>query len=436
MTTAQNKSARPANVEGGPQPRALIAAEKRDMTESAEIHKVQATTAVGPTTAAVALLTAGRDRPYALGLATALVAQGIPIDIIGSDDTDCPEWHGNPLVNFLNLRDQQDNAGLIKKMVRVLAYYFRLMRYTAVTPAKILHILWNNKFEYFDRTLLMFYYKCLGKMIVLTVHNVNAGQRDANDSFLNRLTLKIQYRWCNHIFVHTRKMKAELTSQFGVVDARVSVIPFGINNTVPNTELTTGAAKRKFGIREGEKTLLFFGNIAPYKGLEYLVKAFLELSKESVDYRLMIIGRPKHDEDYWRGLEQLVLSSGNSDRVIRRIEYVPYEETEWFFKAADVLVLPYVEVFQSGVLFLGYSFGLPVLAADVGSLKEEIVEGQTGSTFEARNSAALAKAVRTYFTGDLFRNLPRNRETIRDFANERYSWTRVGETTKSIYATL
>ena len=59
---------------------------------------------------------------------------------------------------------------------------------------KLFHILWNNKFQFFDRTLLMLYYRLLGKKIAFTAHNVNAGKRDSNDSWLNRLSLKIQYR--------------------------------------------------------------------------------------------------------------------------------------------------------------------------------------------------------------------------------------------------
>ena len=59
-------------------------------------------------------------------------------------------------------------------------------------------------------------------------------------------------------------------------------------------------------------------------------------------------------------------------RVLLRADYIPDDETEIYFKAADVLVLPYRQIYQSGVLFLGYSFGLPVLAADVGSLKDEM----------------------------------------------------------------
>jgi hypothetical protein len=138
----------------------------------------------------VSILTAGRDKPYALGLAAALAAAGAKIDFIGSNEVDSPELHGNPQINFLNLRgDQSIDAGLIQKMARVLVYYLRLVFYAATARPKVFHILWNNKFETFDRTALMLYYKLLGKKIVFTAHNVNAAERDANDSWLNRATL-------------------------------------------------------------------------------------------------------------------------------------------------------------------------------------------------------------------------------------------------------
>ena len=153
-------------------------------------------------------------------------------------------------------------------------------------------------------------------------------------------------------------MKAELISEFHLPEDKVSVIPFGINNTVPNTRLSTADAKRQLGISEHDKTLLFFGNIAPYKGLEYLTAAFNKVLKEDRSYRLIIAGRVKACESYWRTIEQSIASSGESERIIQKIEYIPDEETEIYFKAADVLALPYTRVFQSGVLFLGYAFGL------------------------------------------------------------------------------
>ena len=129
----------------------------------------------------------------------------------------------------------------------------RLIRYAATAKPRIFHILWNNKFETFDRTLLMLYYRLLGKRIVLTAHNVNAGKRDSKDTFLNRLTLRIQYRLADHIFVHTEKMKLELIEEFGVRESRVTVIPFGINNAVPNTDLAPSEAKQRLGIPKWRK---------------------------------------------------------------------------------------------------------------------------------------------------------------------------------------
>ena len=392
--------------------------------------------AAGPLVPRISLLTAGRDKPYALGLASALISRGQVFDFISGDAVDGPELHSNPQVNFLNLRNQSANAGRLRKMARVLAYYFRLIRYAATAGPGLFHILWNNKFEFFDRTLLMLYYKLLGKKIVFTAHNVNAGIRDATDSFLNRFSLKMQYQLCDHILVHTKSMKTELVSGFAISPDKVTVIPFGINNTVPNTALTCAEARNRFGIGPDEKALLFFGNIAPYKGLEYLVAAFTELLKKSRSYRLIIAGRTKECEDYWKRVQSAILSSDVGDRIIRRIEYIPDEQTELYFKAADALVLPYTHIFQSGVLFLGYSFGLPAIVADVGSLKEDVIEGRTGFICPARDPAALANVIEEYFSSELFQNLESRRVDIRNYANERYSWGKVAEITNNLYSKL
>ena len=392
---------------------------------------------VRPAILVVALLTGGGDKPYALGMAAALSSVGIRVDFIGSDDLNVPEVVGNPRVNFLNLRgDQRSEASPIAKMRRILRYYLRLIGYAATAKPMLFHILWNNKFQLFDRTLLMLYYKLLGKKIVLTAHNVNAGKRDSNDSWLNRFSLKIQYNLSNHVFVHTNGMKQELISDFRIPAGKVSVIPFGINNTVPSTTLSSAQARRQLSISEGDKTLLFFGNIAPYKGLEYLISAFTELSSKDRSYRLIIVGKPKGSEGYWKQIHQEIARGGIRDRVIERIEYIPDEETELFFKAADVLILPYNHVFQSGVLFLGYGFGLPAIASDVGTLKEEIIEGQTGFVFKPQDSSDLASKVDKYFKSELFRNLETRRAEIKAYANERYSWDKVAAVTTSVYSRL
>src|SRR5438105_1462793 len=112
-----------------------------------------------PSTLSIALLTGGGDKPYALGMAAALTSVGIDIDFIGSDDLRVPELLNNHRVNFLNLRgDQRHDAKPADKVLRVLRYYVRLVGYTGTAKPKLFHILWNNKFQLLDCTVLMLYY--------------------------------------------------------------------------------------------------------------------------------------------------------------------------------------------------------------------------------------------------------------------------------------
>jgi len=231
-------------------------------------------------------------------------------------------------------------------------------------------------------------------------------------------------------------MKKELTDDFGIAKTKVSVIPFGINNTVPNTAITTAEAKERLEVSSNDKTILCFGQIAPYKGLEYLVTALTNVLQKDGNYRLIIAGKPKWSESYWKEIEQLIRKNSVSDRVITRIEHVPDNETEIFFKAADVVVLPYTDIFQSGVIFLAYSFGLPVIAANVGSLRDSIIEGETGFVFEARNSLELASKIELYFTSDIFKELEMHRGKIKAYANKHYSWDNVALITTQIYSKL
>lgn len=387
---------------------------------------------------ALGLFTGGQDRPYALGLAMALVGKGVSLDIIGSDEVDSPEFHSTPQVKFLNLRgNQQGGVGLTKKVSRLLGYYWRLILYAATAKPKVFHILWNNKFEYFDRTVLMIYYRLLGKKITFTAHNVNAGRRDGRDSWLNRLTLRIQYHLAGHLFVHTEKMKAELIEDFGVREKAITLFSYPINDVFPDTDLTPAEAKDKLGIESGAKTLLFFGRIVPYKGLEHLIAAFELIAANDKNYRLIVAGeRKKGSEEYTTLIETMIRAGVEAGRILPRLKFIPDEETEIYFKAADVLVLPYKDIYQSGVLFVAYGFGLPVLATDVGSFRETIQPGKTGMVCRSCDPHDLAEGIETYFASDLYKNLDARRSDIRDYAHLHHSWDAAAGLTRDAYLEL
>jgi glycosyltransferase involved in cell wall biosynthesis len=385
----------------------------------------------------IALLTGGVDRQYAYGLAMALVSSGIRVEVVGGDSIDSPEMHTTSDLEFVNLWPSRENkATLMSKIWRTARDYASLVRYAAVAKPRVFHILWNRKIEFVDRVLLMLYYKLLGKKIVLTVHNVNQARRDGRDSWVNRLTLGIQYRYSDHLFVHTNKMKEELIEDFGADERRITVIRYPLNNALPDTDLTPAEAKLGLGFKEHEKVILFLGKIKPYKGIEHLLTAFHKLVSGDDSYRLVVAGEvQKGNESYMKSLEEKICGQ-DRNKILLRKEYIPDEEMEIYLKAGDVLVLPYNEIFQSGVLFLSYSFGLPVIVTDVGSFREEIVEGKTGYLCPPGDPVAMARTIEYYFESDLYRNLGTRRQEIKEYAEMNHSWGAVADQTRSAYAAL
>jgi len=386
----------------------------------------------------VSLLTGGDDPNYAFPLTSSLASRGIIIDFIGNDSMQKPEITVIENVNYLNLRgDQSENVPRKEKIYRVLKYYWKLIKYTAKTDAKLFHILWLNKFIYFDRTILNIFYKIMGKKLIFTAHNINSEERDGNDTFFNRLTLKFMYNLVDHIFVHTKIMKKQLIEDYNVRGNKITIIPFGINKFIPKSELSCIQAKRKLNLRNNEKIFLFFGRIAAYKGLEYIVQALANLKEKHHDLRLIIAGKIQRNcEAYFANIERIIKEHNLEKYIIRKTEFIPDEDIELYFKAADVLILPYKHIFQSGPLFMSYNFGLPVIASNVGSFKEDVIEGETGFICRPEDPEDLAEKIDLYFNSNLYKNLETNRNKIMEYANEKYSWEKIGETTYSVYKSL
>jgi glycosyltransferase involved in cell wall biosynthesis len=230
-------------------------------------------------------------------------------------------------------------------------------------------------------------------------------------------------------------MKKQLMEDFHIEENKVTVIPFGINNIVPVTGMKKGDARNHLGIQGNEKVLLFFGRIAPYKGLDLLVSAFEKLVKCDPGFRLIIAGQVKDDNaiQYWGNVQSKIKENGLDRYIIKKIEYIPDDEIELYFKSSDVLILPYKHIFQTGVLFISYFFGLPAVATDVGSFRDDILEGETGFVCRADDPLDLSECVKRYFDSDIYRNVEINRPAIRDYSIRKYSWEIVSEKTRHIY---
>lgn len=375
---------------------------------------------------------------YSLSLLAALAEKGVRVDFLSDDERTMSGIARRPGVSFFSLGGKR-RANLSKgeKAARVLRYYKNLVAYAYRSDAEVFHILWLNKFLFFDRTLLALYYRALGKKLVFTAHNINAGERDGTDGFLNRVSLRYLYRDMDHIFVHTEKMRRQLVEEFQADAERVSIVRFGYNDMTPRTDLDREAARKRLGLKDDEKVMLFFGNIAPYKGLDCLVSAMALLKGKVAGLRLIIAGNVKKECDaYWADVRRLIDQSALKESILFHIRFVPEEELEVFHKASDVMILPYRHIFQSGVLFLSYTFGLPVIVSDVGELKEDVVEGRTGYVFRPNDPEDLAAKIEAYFSSDLYEGLEKYRGDIIERVRTNNSWEKVAEATDEVYRRL
>lgn len=147
------------------------------------------------------------------------------------------------------------------------------------------------------------------------------------------------------------------------------------------------------------RTLLFFGLVRAYKGLDVLLRAMPEVPS---DVRLLVVG------EFWGGVEQfraLVTELGISDRVELRPGYLPAEEIPALFSSVDALVLPYRASSSSQNVYIAFEYGLPVVATRVGTLPDHVRDGVDGLLCAADDPHDLAKAITRVYDDDLLTEL-------------------------------
>jgi hypothetical protein len=146
------------------------------------------------------------------------------------------------------------------------------------------------------------------------------------------------------------------------------------------------AAASEQAVTDDSCTVLFFGRIWPYKGLDVLIRAEPRISERIPGLRIVIAGEGEPFERY----EKLMIDPARFT-VINR--FVSEAEVGTLFRKATVVVLPYLEASQSGVIPVAYFHGKPVVVTDVGGLPEAVHDGETGFVVPAGDEVRLADAV-------------------------------------------
>jgi glycosyltransferase involved in cell wall biosynthesis len=189
------------------------------------------------------------------------------------------------------------------------------------------------------------------------------------------------------------------------------------------------AARRRLELADDEEVVLFFGYVRRYKGLDTLLEAWPAVSASRPKARLLVAGEFYEDASPYR---ELAVRAGGAPSVRLLERYLPDDEVEAVFKAADVVVLPYRSATQSGVTAVAVALGVPVITTDVGGLAETVAEGETGMIVPPVDPSALARAIVRYFADGLGVALRSGVARLRDA----HSWSALARSTESLIDTL
>lgn len=177
-------------------------------------------------------------------------------------------------------------------------------------------------------------------------------------------------------------------------------------------------ARRKLGIDESDRIVLFFGFIRKYKGLDILLEAMKLISEKSSLIKLLVAGEFYEDE---KPYHELIKKLGIENALILHTTFIPDSEVKNYLCAADVVVQPYRNATQSGVTPLAYHFEKPMIVTNVGSLPSLVPHNKVGLVAEP-DASSIAAAILHYF--ELGENyfIPHLRTE-----KEKYSWKKMTE---------
>jgi glycosyltransferase involved in cell wall biosynthesis len=280
-------------------------------------------------------------------------------------------------------------------------------RIAAFSPALVIVHWWSAYWAPFYLTLLPLLRRKTGARILLIVHQA----ADHEDTRLKRIAAKAVFSFGDYFLVHSDRSLRDIRRILPAASVKKALLP--VIGEFNREALSDARARERVGV--SGNVILFFGIVRKYKGLEILLEALAAALKQ-VPLTLMVVG------EFWDSSKRYLSLAdrlGIRDHVKFVDRFVPNEEVEPYFRAADAVVFPYREGAGSLVLKIAMSFAKPVIATRVGDFPEIVEEGITGFLADPGDARELSEKIVRFF-----------KEEKKDFFSEnqkkaaaRYSWS-------------
>ncbi|MCC7487573.1 MAG: glycosyltransferase family 4 protein [Burkholderiales bacterium] len=264
------------------------------------------------------------------------------------------------------------------------------------------------------------------KNLIFTAHNVVPHEGTA----WHRAFFRVWYAMVDHVHVLSQNAAQTLRTALNVPERKITVIPHGnyarLLRDLPPT--TTGGARRSLGIPEGQAFVLFFGFLRAYKGVDRAIAAMCHLPR-SLNALLGIVGMGS--DEFVRHIEQTAAKLGITGRVMINPDHVSNRDLCTYIRAADVVVFPYLHIYQSGALVLALTLGKAIIASDIEGFREYVRAGETGLLCDTSDPSAFGEAI-ARVAGDVALRC-RLGENARRYAEDILNWESIGQKMLALY---
>jgi glycosyltransferase involved in cell wall biosynthesis len=252
--------------------------------------------------------------------------------------------------------------------------------------------------------------------LITTVHDVRYHLGDRRSSIVPQWVTDLAIKFSSGLIVHGAGLKSYLCREF-------NRDPHFVFN-IPHMNYSFYRHWENYEVQEKRNNILFFGSIWEYKGLRYLMEAEPYLSEGLKEFKITIAGKGEDLTKYKRRM----IDPRNYEIIN---DFIPDEDVAGFFQKASVVVLPYIDASQSGVVPLAFAFGKPVIVTRIGSIPELVDQGENGLIVAPRDSRALAEAIITILKDPALKQ--EMSEKARAKAYTELSWPHVAEMHRDAY---
>lgn len=319
---------------------------------------------------------------YTFPLANGLKKAGVDV-LLAIDQKEEKE---NCLCERINLfTTDEKKIGKLAKMCNYIASYKKIEQLIHNRSIDVLHTEWYT-FSPIDYLFLRKIKKKYGVKYVATVHDI----LPFNEKFYDKCFHKKLYGLADSIILQAPGNMKRFAELFPESNDKTHMIPHG-HMLDYIEQVDQKESREKLGIHSGKLVFLFFGQIKKVKGVDILLKALLKLKERYPDMYVVIAG------SVWKAdfseCQEIIDNNELNDCLKTDIRYIPDEEVKYFYSASDVCVLPYTDVYQSGVIQLAYGYKKAVISSDLPAFTQFVKEGETGYISEAGNVDSLVAAV-------------------------------------------